>query len=72
MRRRTFEHLSEVLFEFISVGKSVKVCALDPKTGVEVSIVGPLNASSLDLKHIAMAKLNYVLDKKLKRRSAGL
>jgi len=62
---REYEHLSrEVLFEYMPVGKSVKVSAIDPVTGIEVSIVGPVTASTLELKRIAMAKLNYVIGKK--------
>ena len=34
----------DMIFEFSAVGNSVKVCAIDPQTGLEVSIVGPVNA----------------------------
>ncbi len=71
VRRDAYEYLEEVLFEFITIGQSVKVCAVDPNTGVEVSIVGPLNESSRELKHIAMAKLNYVLGKRAEARRDG-
>lgn len=53
----------EVFFEFIVVGTSVKVCAIDADSGLEVSIVGPVQASKSQLKRTALAKLTYVLNK---------
>jgi hypothetical protein len=52
-----------VIFEFSAVGNAVKVCAVDPDTGLEVSIVGPANAGEEALRRTAMAKLRYMLDK---------
>ncbi len=52
------------LLEFITIGNSVKVCAVDPKTGVEVSIVGPRSAGQTELSKNAVNKLLYVLEKK--------
>lgn len=52
------------LLEFITIGKSVKVCAVDPKTGIEVSIVGPRSAGQNELSKNAVNKLLYVLEKK--------
>ncbi len=53
----------EVLFELLPVGNSVKVSAVDPASGVEVSIVGPADIGTTELKRNAMAKLAYVLRK---------
>jgi len=53
-----------VIFEFSAVGNAVKVCAVDPDTGLEVSIVGPANAGEEALRRTAMAKLRYMLDKR--------
>ena len=53
----------EILFEFKQIGRSVKVTAIDPKTGTEVSIVGPASGSELELKRVALAKLKYMLGK---------
>ncbi len=50
-----------VLFEFIRVGAYVKVCAVDERTGVEVSLVGDPKRSSKYLKMLAMQKLDRVL-----------
>lgn len=47
------------LIEFISIGNSVKVSALDPETGIEVSIVGPARASEAQLTQNAVRKLRY-------------
>ncbi len=51
------------LVEFISIGNSVKVSAIDPISGVEVSIVGPVTASQADLTRVAVRKLEYVMSK---------
>ena len=51
----------EVLFEFVQVGGTVKVTAVDAATGVEVSIVGSPSAGDAALKRLALQKLTYVL-----------
>jgi hypothetical protein len=55
---------TDFLIEFVRVGNSVKVSAIDPATGVEASIVGPANLSQLQLSRNAIAKLRYVLARK--------
>ena len=54
----------DVIFEFSAVGNSVKVCAIDPQTGLEVSIVAPVNNGEAALRRTAMAKLRYMLEKR--------
>lgn len=54
----------EVIFEFLRVGNSIKVTAVDPATLVEVSIVGPPTASEAQLRATALRKLEYVLKRK--------
>ena len=54
----------DFLIEFVRIGNSVKVSAIDPATGVEVSIVGPANLSDAQLSSNAIAKLRYVLARK--------
>jgi hypothetical protein len=54
----------EVLIEFMTVGNAVKVSAIDPVTGVEVSIVGSPSVGEETLKRNAINKLNYVLQKR--------
>ena len=51
------------LVEFIQIGSSVKVSAVDPVTGREVSIVGPAKATRDHLTRTAVNKLKYVLAK---------
>jgi hypothetical protein len=53
----------EVLIEMQSIGNSVKVSAIDPETGTEVSIVGDHRYGEEVLKRNALRKLNYVLSK---------
>lgn len=45
------------LIEFVRIGNTTKVSAIDPKTGIEVSIVGPTNASEAILTRNVIAKL---------------
>lgn len=52
---------SEVIFEFMQVGNSVKVTAFDAETLVEVSIVGSPRAPRSQLRATALRKLRYVL-----------
>jgi len=49
------------LIEFQPVGGSVRVCAIDPQTGVEVTIVGSPSVSRRELSTLAVRKLEYVL-----------
>jgi hypothetical protein len=53
----------ETIFEFLRVGVGVKVTAVDPETGTEVSIVGDPSAGETALKRLARQKLDYVLAK---------
>jgi hypothetical protein len=53
----------EVLFEVRQVGNAVKVSAVDPVTNIEVSVMGPVNASPYTLKINAVRKLRMVLRK---------
>lgn len=52
------------LIEFIQVGNAVKVSAVDPKTGLEVSIVGSPAMSRDALAAAAVRKLRYRLKPK--------
>ncbi len=53
----------EVIVEFLRIGNSVKVTAVDTVTLVEVSIVGAADAGEELLKRTAVRKLEYVLAK---------
>jgi hypothetical protein len=58
---------AEVIVEFRRVGNAIKVSAVDPRTLIEVSIVGAPGAGEEFLKRLAIRKLEYVL--KRRRRS---
>lgn len=51
------------IIEFITLGNSVKVTVVDPKSGREVSMVGPKNASRSELSRNAVNKMLYVMKK---------
>ena len=58
----------EVIFEYLPIGASVKVSAIDVETGLEVSVVGPAIASRAELERLAANKLRYML---ARRRDEG-
>jgi len=51
----------DIIFEFVRVGASVKVTAVDTASGVEAVIVGDPAAGEATLKRLARQKLDYVL-----------
>ena len=51
----------EVYFEFTAIGNAVKVTAIDSRTGIEVSAMGPVSASQADLQQLALQKLKMRL-----------
>lgn len=51
------------IIEFVTLGSALKVTAIDPETGREVSIVGDPKATRTELSHLAAAKLAHVLNK---------
>ncbi len=58
--------MGNYIIEFISMGNVVKVTAIDPDTGIEVSSVAPAKLAQNELTKLAVNKLEYVLkrDKK--------
>lgn len=68
MTRTEDVYLPEVLFEFTRVGNVIRVCALDPITNVEVTMVGAPGYGEELLQRLAKRKLAYVIAKK---RRAG-
>ncbi|MBX3454001.1 hypothetical protein [Ferrovibrio sp.] len=54
----------QAIIEFRRVGSVLKVIAVDPATGIEVSMVGDPRYSQQELGRLAARKLRYVLDKK--------
>ncbi|MBS28393.1 MAG: hypothetical protein CL566_05630 [Alphaproteobacteria bacterium] len=53
-----------VIFEFSPVGNAMKVCAVDARSGLEVSIVRPVTAGEEALRRTAVSKLRDMLNKK--------
>jgi hypothetical protein len=51
------ESHGEIYFEFVAIGRHVKVSAIDAATGTEVSVMGPATASQADLQRLALQKL---------------
>jgi hypothetical protein len=45
---------NSIIFEYVTIGNSVKVTAMDPETLVEVSIVGPAGAPQAHLRAAAV------------------
>jgi hypothetical protein len=54
----------EIFVEFVVMGNTVKVTAIDSETGLEASIVGPANAPRGALADAARRKLEYLEKKK--------
>lgn len=51
------------IIEFIAMGNSVKVTCIDPRTGREVSTIGPANAPRSQLSNAVVRKMQYVINK---------
>jgi len=58
----------EIIFEFLRIGPSVKVTAVDVASGIEVSIVGDPAAGEPALRRLATQKLRYVMTKASERK----
>ena len=63
MAEKSDNEKESIIVEFVSVGKSVKVTAIDPVSSKEVSIVGSPKASRQQLSALAVRKLRYVLNR---------
>jgi len=62
--------LREVLCEFRQVGRYLRINAIDPVSGVEVTMMGDPKAGTEELKTLAVRKLAYVLKKKRREAAA--
>ncbi|WP_440959874.1 DUF6898 family protein [Oceanicaulis sp. LC35] len=47
----------EFIFEFVTIGDSVRVAAVDVATGTEVVVFGPAHTAQSDLQRLAARKL---------------
>jgi hypothetical protein len=59
--------LGDILFEFVQVGQTMRVAAIDEATGTEVVVITPLNAARGHMERLALAKLQ----RKLAGETAG-
>lgn len=64
--------LPEVLFEMTTVGSYVRCAAIDPRTNIEVVIVGSARHTEAEIRQAAVAKLEYVIRKRRDGRWQGL
>ena len=53
----------DIFVEFVIVGNSVKVTAIDPDTGLEACVIGPAGAPRDAMAAAARSKLNYLAKK---------
>ena len=56
--------MSEILFEYVRLGNSVKVTAIEPETKIEAAVVVPASLSQEQMKMQALNRLKYILKKK--------
>lgn len=63
--------MSEVLFEMIRMGGSVKVTAVDADSGIEATIVGSAAMTPFSLQQAALRKLRRILEKRASPRTSG-
>jgi len=63
--------MSEATFylEFLTMGKQVKVMAIDPETGIEVSIIAPQSASQSEMSSVAVEKLKRRIAKEAEQEA---
>lgn len=54
----------EILIETTRIGGALEVRAIDASDGLEVSFVAPASASQADIERLAVAKLNFVRNRK--------
>ena len=52
------------IIEMITIGRYVKVTAVDTRTGIEASIVGDPRRGDRALREAGLLKLEYVMKKK--------
>ncbi|MBR2922196.1 MAG: hypothetical protein IKC10_02615 [Alphaproteobacteria bacterium] len=57
--------MSEVLFEYVRQGTSVKVTAIETETGIEAVVIVPANLSENQMQAKALQKLRYIMQKKI-------
>lgn len=61
----------DVLYEIQWLGNSARVSAIDPKTGIEATVVMPAGAMEHEMKTMARRKLAYLLARREEGDSGG-
>lgn len=51
------------IIEFRRIGQALRVVAIDPVTGTEVTMIGDPRASQQEMSRLAAQKLQFVLNK---------
>ena len=51
----------EVYFEFLQLGRQVRVAAVDAATGIEVVVIAPVSATKTQMQQMALGKLHKKL-----------
>ena len=54
----------EIYVEFVIMGNTVKVAAIDSESGLEASVIGPAGAPRIAMADAARRKLEYLAKKK--------
>jgi hypothetical protein len=54
----------EIYVEFVIMGNTVKVTAIDSESGLEASVIGPAGAPRAAMAEAARRKLEYVAKKR--------
>ncbi len=60
------ENEKEYLIEYTTIGNAVKITAMDPETGAEVSTIAPSYMSRKLMANAAINKLEYKIRKMMK------
>lgn len=55
--------MTDILFEFLQSGNSMKVTAIETETQVEATVIVPTSLSQEQMKLQALNKLKYLLKK---------
>ena len=63
MARHDTPTSNEIILEFVAMGSTMRVCAMDPGSLTEVVVQGPINADRSSLAELAKQKLAFVMAK---------
>ncbi|MGI9450470.1 MAG: DUF6898 family protein [Geminicoccaceae bacterium] len=63
MARHDTPTSNEIILEFVAMGNTMRVCAMDPASLTEVVVQGPINADRSSLVELAKQKLAFVIAK---------